>query len=167
MSEPAGFVHTRRTGDLVVIVLLAAFVALYCVDAIRASTDILNLILVLPLSVTVLALCLAQFWVGSREARDGALNAAVAAEPAATDEGALSLAEVLPVVGLFAVYVLTLPWVGFDAGTCLFLAAFLWWHGERRWPWLIAYSLSFSFLIALFFSRMLPYPMPMLLLGTG
>ena len=174
MSEPAGPIRTNRAGDRIVIVVLVAFVILYCVDAIRASRDILNLILVLPLSVAVTVLCLVQFLISLRETRvEGAVSAA-GQEPAAdaaesaesVEHDVLPVADVLRVVGLFAFYVLTLPWLGFDIGTCLFLAAFLWLHGERRWTWLVGYSLGFGLLAALFFSRMLPYPMPMFLLGA-
>jgi hypothetical protein len=74
--------------------------------------------------------------------------------------------SVLPVIILFAVYVLSLEWVGFDVGTVLFVASFLFLQGERRVTWLIAYSLVFGILVALFFSYMLPYPMPMTFIAT-
>jgi putative tricarboxylic transport membrane protein len=166
MHEPAEAIREHRGGDLVVLIVLAAFVAFYCIDAIRASRDILNLILVLPLSIAALALCLAQFVISVREGRARTPASSIERERA-TGQGGPPFAEVLPVIGLFAAYVLTLRWLGFDVGTCLFMAAFLWLHGERRWPWLVGYSIAFGFSLALFFSRMLPYPMPMLLLGTG
>ncbi len=57
--------------------------------------------------------------------------------------------------------------VGFDVGTFLFIGVFLWLHGEKRIFWLLAYSFVFSASVALFFSTILPYPMPMLLLQTA
>jgi hypothetical protein len=172
MSKPAES-RTRITGDLIVLVLLAAFIVFYCVDTILASRDILNLILVLPLSVAAFALCFAQFLIGLRESRARSPaggqrqpRPADAPELAGQDQEA-SLANIARVVGLFAAYVLTLPWLGFDVGTCLFLGAFLRIHGERRLFRLISYSVGFGFLMAFFFSRMLPYPMPMLLLGAA
>ena len=172
MSKLAGPTRTNTAGDLVVLAVLAACVVFYCVDAIRASRDVLNLILVLPLSVAAFALCLAQFLITLRETRVRGSATALREEPAAEEpasarQGTESFADVFRVVGLFAFYVLTLPWLGFDIGTCLFLAAFLWLHGERRWSRLLGYSIGFGFLMALFFSRMLPYPMPMLLLGAA
>ena len=167
-SEPA--TPASAAGDLVLLATLAVFVTVYCVDAIRASTDILNLILVLPLAVALVALCLVQGAITLRERRGigspGPLAEAdrkPAVEPAAAD--APPPAAVLPIVGIFTAYVLTLPWLGFDVGSCLFLAAFLWMNGERRWIRLAVYSIGFGLLIAAFFSRMLTYPMPMLLLG--
>jgi len=153
MSRRFSRFDKHRLADLIVLLLLAGFVAIYCLDAVRASRDILNLILVLPVTVIVLALCLAQFVKNVRRPRSS-----VAERDAVKD--------ILPVAGLFAAYVVSLRWLGFDAGTCLFIAIFLWWHGERRWPWLVGYSLGFAFALALFFSRMLPYPMPMLVLDT-
>lgn len=146
--------NRHRIADVCVVALLAIVVAAYCYDAFQASADILNLILVLPLSVTVLVLCAAQFALSLRA--DGA--AAPATQP---------VTDVLPVIGLFGAYVLSLHWLGFDIGTFLFIAAFLWLQGERRKIWLIAYSLAFAFALSFFFSAMLPYPMPMMLLSTA
>ncbi len=143
-----------RIADLVVLLVLASLVTLYGFDAYRASSDILNLILVLPIIAIVLVLCLAQFIIEWRD---------VKAETPARE----SVADVVPVIGLFAAYVPTLQWLGFDIGTMLFIAAFLWLQGERRWHWLIGYSMSLGFGLALFFSAMLPYPMPMLLLQSA
>jgi hypothetical protein len=139
---------------LVVLLVLAGLVILYGLDTYSASSHVLNLILVLPVIAIVLVLCLVQFII---EIRD------VKAEAPARE----SAADVAPVIGLFAAYVLTLQWLGFDIGTMLFVAAFLWLQGERRWHWLIGYSISLSFGLALFFSAMLPYPMPMLILQSA
>ena len=143
-----------RVTDLAVLLVLAGLVTLYGFDTVRASSDVLNLILVLPVIAIVLVLCLVQFVIEMR---------AVKAKAPARE----SVADVAPVIGLFAAYVLTLQWLGFDIGTMLFVAAFLWLQGERRWPWLIGYSMSLGFGLAMFFSAMLPYPMPMLILATA
>ncbi len=144
----------NRVADLVVLLVLASLVVLYGIDAYQASSEILNLILVLPLIAIVLVLCLVQFIIELRDRKSD-----IPARESVTD--------VAPVIGLFALYVLTLQWLGFDIGTMLFVAAFLWLQGERRWRWLIGYSMSLGFGLALFFSAMLPYPMPMLLLQSA
>jgi hypothetical protein len=150
-------VDRRRFADFVVLLLIAAFVTFYCIDAVRASTHILNLILILPLSIGVFVMCLAQMVLSIRKGgrRD---------EDAVRDGN--RIADVLPVAGLFAIYVLSLPWLGFDVGTFVFLAVFLRLHGERRLPWLLGYAIAFAFVTSVFFSQMLPYPMPMLVLGS-
>jgi len=135
--------------DLTVLVALASLVVWYFVNARSASTHILNLILILPFTVLTLFLCLIQF-------------ICQLIRPSVEAPAVESVKSVLPVISLFAVYALTLPWLGFDVGTCLFVGAFLWFHGERRWPWIVGYSLSFASVVSLFFIAMLPYPMPML-----
>jgi hypothetical protein len=155
VDDPSGQIGKRRGADVAMLVVLAGTSALYCYDAVRASTHIYNLILVAPLTALVMILCVAEFVTGARSSG----NAPPPAEP---------VTDVLPVMGLFSAYVLTLNWLGFDVGTALFVGAFLWLQGERRLPWLVGYSLTFALTLTLFFSRMLPYPMPTLLPGiTG
>ena len=135
------------------LVVLASASALYCYDAIRGSTHIYNLILVLPLTVLVLALCLTEFVLSMRTAVPEV-------------ERAESPRDVWPVMLLFAVYVVSLRWLGFDVGTCLFVGVFLYMQGERRRLWLIGYSIAFAFYVTWFFREMLPYPMPTLVIDS-
>ena len=145
--------NKSKLPDLLVLLVLAGLVVIYGVDSVRASTHILNLVLVLPATVIVLILCAFQFVVEFRRGHEDV-------------EPRDAVKPVLPVMALFAAYVISLEWLGFDVGTFVFLLAFLWLHGERRWPWLVGYSFSFALSMALFFSKMLPYPMPMLVLDS-
>ena len=154
MSPPEYKFNKSKAADFVVLLVLASLVTAYGIDSYSASTEVLNLILVLPLTIIVLVLCLIQFVVELRDSTS-------------TPPARESIADVGPVIGLFAAYVLSLNWLGFDVGTALFVAAFLWFHGERRLPWLLGYSIALGFALALFFSAMLPYPMPMLVLSTA
>ena len=153
MIRPGNKFNKSRVADFAVLLVLASLIAAYGIDTYRASTEVLNLILVLPLTIIVLALCLIQFVVELRS-------------PTSTPTVRTSVADVAPVIALFAAYVLSLKWLGFDVGTALFVAAFLWFHGERRLPWLLGYSIALGFTLALFFSAMLPYPMPLLVLPS-
>lgn len=140
--------------DLLVLIGLALFSSWYLWEAWTASSQIENLIFILPIALLALILCSIEFIKQlfiKKEKAEPALDSALA---------------VFPVMVLFAVYVLSLEWLGFDLGTVLFVAAFLLLQGERRPIWLIAYSLVFGALVALFFSNMLPYPMPMTFLAT-
>ena len=152
MSEPrAG--NGGRKADLAVLLALGGLAGWYLFDAWRASAQVYNLIFVAPVTVLLLLLCLIEFagqWRGA----------------AAAPEALQPVAAAAPVIALFAAYVLSLPWLGFDAGTWLFVSAFLRLHGERRTVWALGYGLAFSLPTALFFSAMLPYPMPMLLLAS-
>lgn len=138
----------HRLTDLSVLVVLASLVVWYCLDAWNASTHILNLILILPLTCLVLLLCGIEF---IRQLIVGP----------STGDKAQPVRSALPVIGLFVAYTLSLPWLGFDIGTFLFIAVFLWINGERRWFWILGYSLCFASISSLFFAAMLPYPMPM------
>lgn len=144
---------SHQKADLAVLVVLLFLVLGYFRDAYSASTQVLNLILILPVTGLVLVLCVIEFFnqLGHRDREVPEL------EPASS---------IIPVVSLFAMYVITLPWLGFDVGTFVFVSAFLWLHGEKRWQWTLGYGLVFASLVALFFSAMLPYPMPMLFLAT-
>lgn len=146
--------HRKMLADLTVLAGLAMFTLWYLYDAWQASTSAENLILILPIAGLTMLLCAMDL---IQQLRSGATEQHESREP---------VADIMPVMGLFVVYVLTLERLGFDLGTVLFIAIFLWLQGERRKIWLLGYSLSFGFLVALFFSYMLPYPMPMMLLST-
>lgn len=154
MSPPASKINKLRFADLAVLFVLAGLVTIYGVDSVRSSTQILNLIFVLPVTGIVLLLCIVRFVFELRDRKN---------ETPKRD----SVVEIAPVMALFAAYVISLNWLGFDVGTSLFVAAFLWLRGERRWSWLIGYSIALGFGLTLFFSAMLPYPMPMLVLATA
>jgi len=152
MTTPTDVQTRRRTGDLFVLLALAALALAYGIDAVSASRSVLNLILVLPLTVGVLLLCAVQFVIDLRRPGESASGERVR--------------DGLPAMLLFAAYVLSLGWLGFDVGTFVFLCAFLWLHGERRPAWLVGYSFVFTSLAVFFFSTMLPYPMPLLILDS-
>lgn len=147
-----------RLADLAVLLALAALVGVYAYDALSASRAFLHLILVLPVSAGILILCLLQF-----------ARTLFAPDPGSREEAGEpeSTTDVAVVIGLFAGYVASLGWLGFDLGTCLFIAAFLRLHGERRWRWLLAYAIVFGLGLAGVFSALLPYPMPLRLLPGG
>ncbi|MEM7015777.1 MAG: tripartite tricarboxylate transporter TctB family protein [Pseudomonadota bacterium] len=150
METAANRFSKHQIADLVVLLLLAGIVIWYLRDAWQASSHIFNLVLILPVSAIILLLCLIQF-----------IRQCLGRQPQA--EEATPVTTVLPVMGLFAAYVLSLNWLGFDVGTFLLIATFLWVHGERRLPWMLGYALAFAVILAWAFSNILPYPMPMLL----
>lgn len=139
----------KDVGQLCMLLGLAGFTLWYLSDAIRVSFTTPNLLLILPVAVAVLILCIAELVMNLK---NGNLFEPVEDEP---------IKEILPIIVLFAVYVLTLPWLGFDLGSILFVAIFLRMKNERNWFWVLGYSISFGLAIALFFALMLPYPMPM------
>ncbi|MFQ3787170.1 tripartite tricarboxylate transporter TctB family protein [Halomonas sp. A29] len=146
--------NKRDYGDLLVLMALAGFTLWYLLDAIRVSSAVQNLLLILPLSIVVLAIVLLEV---ALRLKRGTLFT----RPADDSE---PLHRTLPVVGLFAAYVISLEILGFDVATVLFVALYLVMKGERNWLLLGGYSLAFGFGAAFFFAQMLPYPMHMLVL---
>ena len=169
----------NQTANLLILFALFSLSGWYLWDSWRASSHIYNLIFVLPLTVTIMALCTLAFirdlvtpavFAKNREegkAGEGAQSRRKEEKEKMEEKADGEDAGSLQVILLFIIYVITLPWLGFDVGTFLFLAAFLRLAGEAKWPWVLGYSLVFSFGSALFFSYMLPYPMPLLLLPGG
>jgi len=147
------FFTKERLANSIVILCLATFVLWYAFDAHRASNSLDNMILILPVAAITLCLCIYDFFLGANNTKE-------------KKQKQESIATVMPVMILFSLYVLTLEYVGFDVGTVLFIALFLFFHGETKWMWIAGYSLVFGLLIAYFFSLMLPYPMPMLIFPT-
>jgi len=144
----------RDYGDLLVLMALAGFTLWYLMDAIRVSSTVQNLLLILPLSVIILVIVALEVVLRLKK-RTLLYRLEDDAEP---------LHQTLPVVGLFAAYVISLEVIGFDVATVLFITAFLVLKGERKWLLLGGYSLVFGFGVAFFFAQMLPYPMHMLIL---
>jgi putative tricarboxylic transport membrane protein len=147
------FLSKEKIANSIVILCLAAFVLWYAIDTHNASSNIENVVLVIPVAAITLCLCLYEFFT-QKDINDD------------IKEDKDDFVSVIPVIVLFTLYILTLEYLGFDVGTVLFLALFLFFHGEKRVAWIIGYSLVYGFIIAYFFSSMLPYPMPMLILPT-
>lgn len=144
----------QRVADFAVVLILASFVSWYTWDAYRVSAEAENLILIVPIATIALVLCVLE------------LIRQTSVKTKERSESQESVKDVLPVMGLFTAYVLSLETIGFDVATTLFVAAFLWVQKERRLVWLVGYSLAFGLLMSTFFAEMLPYPMPMTFLPT-
>jgi putative tricarboxylic transport membrane protein len=140
MSEKRKLLSGNQRADLVVLIALSGLVVWYFLDAYNASTHVLNLIIILPLTGMTLLLCLIQF---VRQLLDRS------SEQLEVE----SVRAVFPVISIFVAYTMTLPWLGFDVGTGIFIAVFLWLNGD---------AVCFASIVSLFFGAMLPYPMPML-----
>ncbi|WP_417883368.1 tripartite tricarboxylate transporter TctB family protein [Vibrio rumoiensis] len=144
---------TPKITDVLVVIGLAGFVILYSLSAWKASNTPENMILILPVSAIALILCAIE------------LIQQVLGKSQSVERGQ-PVKEVAPIMGLFTAYVLSLEWIGFDVATVLFVASFLLVQGERRWVWIVGYSICFGLVMSVFFAQMLPYPMPMSLLPT-
>lgn len=151
MSELQNQRITHRSIDLAVLLTLMVLITAYATHVGSISTHILNIVMVMPVSILALILC--------------CLELCSKTKPVAKEE-LESFSSVLPAILLFSAYVLTLQWLGLDVGTVVFVALFLWLHGERRWYWAVSYGVVFGIGAALLFSKLLPYPLPMLILES-
>jgi hypothetical protein len=146
-------------GHLIFLAAIGAWVLWYLLDAISASLNIHNLLLVAPLSVVALCLCLVVLPQCFRRAGE------FEAQPSAPDAhalGSMSLGKLAPVGGLvvaLGLYVSLLNVIGFDVGTWLFVLATMLICGERRWLPLALYPSLVSLVLIGAFRALLPYPM--------
>lgn len=149
-------------GHLTLVLFFAVITSAYLADAWSASGKFKNLVLVLPASVLSLILCLIVAWGVLRNGTD-MINAP-------SIDGATPKATLLErfrpalLMALFALYVLTLPLLGFDVGSAAFVAAALLLDGERRLLIIVSVSIVFAFAATLIFGWLLPYPMPLLIM---
>jgi hypothetical protein len=149
-------------GHLIFLAAIGAWVIWYLLDAMSASLNIHNLLLVAPLSAVALCLCLVILPQCFRRAGE------IEAEPSgpqahgASALGSMSLRKLAPVGGLvvaLGLYVSFLDVIGFDIATWLFVLATMLICGERRWLPLMLYPLLVSLILIGAFRALLPYPM--------
>jgi hypothetical protein len=151
-------------GHLSLVLFFAGITIAYLADAWAASGSLRNLVLLVPVSALSLVLCTLVV-IEIARGRGRAREAAVREEDVASEAGSL-IERYKPalLMALFGLYILTLPWLGFDVGSAVFVAAALVLDGERR-MWLIApVSIIFALAATLLFHWLLPYPMPTLVL---
>jgi len=142
--------------NLAILFAISLFVMWYLLDAYNINASIENLILIGPVGILTLGLCFAEF-IRFLKNSENSEN---------SEEQEESIRDVVPTMVIFSGYVLSLEYLGFDLGTILFMGIYLRINGEKRWRWIIIYSILFGILIPYFFSLMLPYPMPMSILPT-
>lgn len=149
-------------GHVALLITLSAVTVWYLHDAWTASSRVRNLILVLPASLLALALVAGI-----------AVGVVVRGRRAASDpedvkaEDTRSLRDrmnPLILMGIFALYILTLPVTGFDVGSAIFVMLALIVDGERRPVFLVLYPVLFAAFCTLLFGWLLPYPMTTLIL---
>lgn len=143
-------VRYRDWGHLVLVCLIAAATALYLRDAIAASDRAENLILILPAAVLALGLCL--------------IVAVIALLGTHERQEKPPLGNTPVLMGLFALYIVTLPALGLDVGSALFVAAAMLADGERRPVMLLAVPVTFAAAATVLFGALIPYPLPTLVL---
>lgn len=149
-------------GHVALVLFFAAVTIAYFADAWTASSTVRNMVLILPATVLSLVLCVIVAIGAVLEGRGTAETAPD--ETAEAPAPLLDRAKPALLMALFALYIFTLPWLGFDVGSAVFVAAALLLDGERRLHVLLPVAIVFALLATLLFRWLLPYPMPLMVL---
>lgn len=142
-------------GSVLFSLSLAAVFGYYAHGVHAAARGVTDWLLILPaagIGITALLVIVGTKVIDWYRQRD----MAVAEDPSA-----------LPAVlfmGLLALYVATIPIIGFDLGSLLFLCLALYLQGERRWWVIVGFGVVVSATIVLLFIELLGVRLPTLLL---
>src|SRR3546814_1724692 len=104
----------------------------YLADAWTASGSLRNPVLLLPVGALSLMLCALVVVDVVRRARAAPEAVSQEESPAPVGQSFIDRYKPAVLMALFALYVMTLPWLGFDVGSAVFVAAALVMDGEDR-----------------------------------
>ncbi len=156
-------------GAIAFVLLIAVITGLYLFDTVSVSMNRNNVILVLPLSILVLALCALVIIRNIRFSSPGQEKPTI--DDGEVDPASAEVEQSLPdmfraliLLGLLGVYVFSYQVIGFDAATFIFIAVSLFLLGHRNWVFVLVYSLIFTLVVIGGAMWLLSYPMPMLIL---
>lgn len=144
------------TTHIAFLVLVSACAVFLNWSAIKASTKLFNLIIIVPSGVLVIALAAYIFL--STYKTSSASDVSTATSSA--DKKALIGDITLLVV--FAVFCLSITTIGFDVATFLFVWLGVVLGGERNWFIPPIYSVIFTFALTKGFGSLFPFPMPLM-----
>jgi putative tricarboxylic transport membrane protein len=157
--------HVPDWEHLLFAALLLAFIVWYLWTAAAASLTFSNLILIAPVGAVAagLLLYIASVEIFGRMPATSA-SAVQADSTASTPHGRFrsgSLATIAALMGLFGAFVVTIPYIGFDVATFLFVGATLWLLGERNIVVLLSLALGIAVALSLAALTLLTFPMPL------
>jgi hypothetical protein len=145
---------------------LLAFIVWYLYDATAASPTFSNLILVGPVAALAIVLAL---YIGAVEifgqhvapALSAIGKTEAAAENSPSRFRAGSVGTIMLLMSCFGLFVIAIPYLGFDVATFAFIAATLWLLGERRILFILSLALGISAGISIAALTLLTFPIPM------
>ncbi len=145
---------------------LAAVFAFYGFDVFERSRGLTDWVMIAPLSlIGIFALALSAFQ-EIRAAKQACSQPQTSpdadAKPQPTAPSHEPYMKPLAFMAGLGVYVATLPWLGFDLGTILFVCASLLLQGERRWWVHLGVGVGASLLLCFLFRSILLVRMPTL-----
>jgi Tripartite tricarboxylate transporter TctB family len=143
------------------VAVLGVWMGWYLWNSAAASAKFENLFLVAP--VGVLGLALVALIIGLTVFHKNAAPAAAGAIPDRLPVGRTR--DAIAVIVAFLVFVAASPVIGFDLSTFFFMAAVMWYLGERRIVWIVGISLAVAVLLTAGALATLTYPLPTAILG--
>ena len=151
---------------LFLLAAILAFVGWYLWDATVASPTFSNLILIAPVGAVAIVLC---FYIASAEitGRHALLQTDA---PGQSETGAAavqsrfrtgSFRTIALLMSFFALFVMAIPYAGFDIATFFFMVATLWLLGERSIFFTLLLALGIATSVSVAALTLLTFPIPM------
>ena len=152
---------TGGAGHIALLTCFAVFALWYANDAWSAQAKVQNMLLIGP-AAAVSVILIAVLAVAELRRIARGTDAARAPETPPTTFAARYGTPVA--AGLLAVYVLVMPFVGFDVATFVYIALSMLLQGARDWRIILAFSLVAGLLPVWALEEMLSIPVPTLVL---
>lgn len=131
---------------LTLLVIVSAIAVYLNWSAIKASTSLFNLIIVVPSGILVLGLALFVFLSNKSD----------------VDSDVKALIGDVTLLAIFAIFCISLTTVGFDIATFLFVWLSIIIGGSKNWFVPPLYSAIFTFLLVKGFGSLFPFPLPLM-----
>ena len=131
---------------LVLLVIISAIAVFLNWSALKASTSLFNLIIIVPAGILALSFCL--FILLSNKS-----------EPSSDTK---TLIGDIALLAIFAVFCISLTTVGFDVATFLFIWMAIILGGSRNWIIPPIYSAIFTLALVKGFGSLFPFPLPLM-----
>ena len=142
MNENSWMARIDRHGPALVALGIAAVSLAYLGDAVRASTRLHNLILLVPLVGFAVVMATGIVIAHLRHGPDAKVDHAGDELPEGPEP--LPSASIAAMMAALVLYAFTASTVGFDVASAVFIAFCLYVQGERRWWFLVLFSVLFS-----------------------
>lgn len=152
---------TGGAGHLLLLAGFAAYAIWYARDAFAAQSKIQNMLLIAPASAIVFVFVVLIALSVIRSMMRGTDVAVPDDEPRDTFQQRYGTFGAS--VGM-AVYVIAMPFIGFDVATVVFIAASMVMQGARNWIAVLVFSLIFGLLPVWALEHVLSIPVPTLFL---
>jgi putative tricarboxylic transport membrane protein len=151
--------------------MLLGFVVWYLATATAASPTFSNLMLIAPVGavaiVLIVFIVLAEVFGRSSAATIGPSGQLEKSSPAAQERfrsGAVG--TIVALIVLFGLFVVAIPYVGFDIATFAFTLATLWLLGERGIVFSLSIALGTAAVLSIAALTLLTFPMPLTVART-